>query len=228
MLIHGDGRYELGRFDGRKFTAETPRRPCDVGPHFYATQSWHNNDQAHGGDGRRIQAAWMRGADFPDMPFSQMISFPCQLTLHESADGLRLRRQPVAEVATLHQAEQKWTRRTLRTGQTLPLTPDGQLWRLKAQVRIPEDAKLILNIRGATLTLTHNTLDNGHAPATTAGPVQDLDLLIDRTSVEAFVNNGQVSSTRFFLPRLSGIHARAEGGDVELTAVSLWPLKSIW
>ena len=44
----------IGVFDGVEFKEETKRRPCDVGPNFYATQSWHNTET---GDGRRIQTA---------------------------------------------------------------------------------------------------------------------------------------------------------------------------
>lgn len=55
--IQGNGNYSIGTFNGTMFKEETKRRPCDVGPNFYATQSWHNNDT---GDGRRVQTAWMR------------------------------------------------------------------------------------------------------------------------------------------------------------------------
>ena len=40
MLVRGNGKYSVGEFDGRKFTPETPQRPCDLGPNFYATQCW--------------------------------------------------------------------------------------------------------------------------------------------------------------------------------------------
>ena len=57
VLIQGNGNYSIGTFNGTEFQEETGRQPCDVGPNFYATQSWHNTET---GDGRRIQAAWMR------------------------------------------------------------------------------------------------------------------------------------------------------------------------
>jgi fructan beta-fructosidase len=53
----GQRRYSVGEFDGLKFTPETAQRPCDLGPNFYATQSW--GDIA-GQEGRRVQIAWMR------------------------------------------------------------------------------------------------------------------------------------------------------------------------
>ncbi len=67
VLIQGNGNYSIGTFDGVGFKEETTRRPCDVGPNFYATQSWHNTET---GEGRRIQAAGIRGSDFRDMPFN--------------------------------------------------------------------------------------------------------------------------------------------------------------
>ena len=137
MLIQGNGNYSIGTFNGTEFKEETARFACDVGPHFYATQSWHNTET---GDGRRIQTAWMRGADFVDMPFSQMISFPCELTLHTTPAGLRVFRKPIKEIALLHRSEDSWTNRTLRQDQTLPLQPSGQLFHLVAEVSIPEGA----------------------------------------------------------------------------------------
>lgn len=228
VLIQGNGRYSVGTFDGRKFTEESSRLPCDVGPHFYATQSWHNNDVARGGDGRRIQTAWMRGADFPDMPFSQMISFPCELTLHATPAGLRLRRQPIREIGQLHRAESVWNQKTLPAGASLPLLADGQEVRLRLNVAFSAGAKLVLNIRGAEVVFSADSLANGHAPASAEASIRTVELLVDRTSIEAFANDGAISSTRFFVPNRTGITARAVGGTVTIESAQLWRLASIW
>ena len=86
VLIQGNGRYSLGMFDGTQFKEETTRFSCDIGPNFYATQTWGNTET---GDGRRIQAAWMRDSTFPEMPFNQQVSFPCELTLRSTPNGRR-------------------------------------------------------------------------------------------------------------------------------------------
>ena len=99
VLIQGNGNYSIGRFDGTEFKEETARYPCDVGPNFYATQTWGNTET---GDGRRIQAAWMRGSAFPDMPFNQQVSFPCELTLRSTPNGPRIFREPIREIELLH------------------------------------------------------------------------------------------------------------------------------
>ncbi|MHA3770512.1 GH32 C-terminal domain-containing protein [Verrucomicrobiota bacterium sgz303538] len=225
VLVQGNGNYSIGSFDGTKFTEESKRYPCDVGPNFYATQSWHNTET---GDGRRIQCAWMRGADFVDMPFSQMISFPCELTLRTTPDGLRIFRRPIQEIAKLHRREEKWSDRVLAAGQTLPLAPSGQLFHVLAEVEIPDGAKLTFNLRGVPVVLTASTIEAGHKPASTQGRIGKVELLIDRTSIEAFVNDGEISCTRYVLPRGNGISLTAQGGAVRLVSLRVYPLKSAW
>ena len=95
VLVRGNGKYSVGEFDGSRFTPETGQLPCDLGPNFYATQSW--GDIA-GQAGRRIQIAWMRGGKYPDMPFNQQMTFPCDLTLRALGGSLRVFRKPVPEI----------------------------------------------------------------------------------------------------------------------------------
>lgn len=225
VLIQGNGNYSVGSFNGTEFKEETQRRPCDVGPNFYATQSWHNNDT---GDRRRIQIAWMRGADFVDMPFSQMISFPCELSLHTTPDGLRVFRKPIQEIAKLRAGENKWSNRTLGKDQALRLAPSGQLFHIQSEVSIPEGAKLTFNLRGIPVVLTSKTIESGHKPASVQEQIRKVELLVDRTSVETFANEGEVSSTRYALPKSSGLSVKAEGGGVTIHSLTVHPLKSIW
>lgn len=227
VLIQGNGQYSIGEFDGRKFTEETPRRPCDIGD-FYATQSWHNTDSP-GGDGRRVQVAWMRFSHFPDMPFSQQVSFPCELSLHSTKDGLRLHRRPIAEIAKLHQAEQSWADRTIDDGQTLPLVPAGRQFHLKAEVSVPTGTRLTFNVRGTPIVITANAVQSGDRSSTVADKVQTVEMLIDTASIETFLNDGEVSLTQFALPRAeNGITLRSEGGRATLRSLKLYPLRSAW
>jgi levanase/fructan beta-fructosidase len=208
-----------------EFKEEVGRYPCDIGPNFYATQTWANTET---GDGRRIQAAWMRFSHFPEMPFSQQVSFPCELTLRSTAKGPRIFREPIGEIATLHDGEDTWRNRVLKAKETLPLEPAGQLFHIKAEVSIPENAKLTFNIRGAQVVLTANSVQSGDKPATVADQVKTVELLVDRASIETFVNRGEISSTRFALPRENGLSVRAEGGPVSIQSLTIYPLKSVW
>lgn len=225
-LIHGDGKYSLGTFNGREFKEETPRYLNDVGgQNFYATQTFDNTSHA---DGRRIQLAWIRGSDFPGMPFSQQVSFPCELTLHETPGGLRLFRQPIRELDLLQRAGAKWTNHKLKAGEELALAASGQLFRIRAEVSIPEGAKLTFSLRGHPVILTSRTVESGTGPHATQGSVKTVEILLDRASVETFVNQGEISSTRYFLPHQDGLSLKAENGVVIIHTMTVTELQSAW
>jgi fructan beta-fructosidase len=223
VLVRGDGKYSLGSFDGIEFKEETDQFECDAGPNFYATQTWEN---APGG--RRVQVAWMRDGVYPEMPFNQQITFPRELTLRTTPSGPRLFRRPIGELELLHASEQTWTHRTLNPGQSLPLAPAGDLFRLQAEVTLDESATLTLNVRGTKLTFTRQSMSCSAKPVSLATALANLDVLIDRTSIETFANDGESSMSKCFLPAESGISLRASGGRVTVENLKLVRLKSAW
>jgi len=225
VLIQGNGNYSVGKFSGTEFAEEGERHACDVGPNFYATQSWHNTET---GDGRRVQTAWMRGADFPDMPFSQQISFPCELFLRSTPNGLRIFRKPIKEIALLHQAPDTWTNVTLQANQGIDLEPSGQQFHILAELEISEGARLDFNLRGVRVGLTAKTIESGHKPVSVNERVKLVELLVDTASIEAFVNEGEISSTRFAMPRESGVSVHAKGGTAVIKSLVIYPLRSAW
>ncbi len=225
VLIQGNGKYSIGSFDGTEFKEETERYSCDIGPNFYATQTWANNDT---GDGRRIQAAWMRGPTFPDMPFNQQISFPCELILRNTANGPRVYRTPIREIALLHQGQDSWTNLTLQANQVLPMEPSGRQFHIQADVNIPEGSKLTFNLRGVPVVLTSKTVESGSRPASVLSKVAKVEILMDRASIELFVNGGEISSTRFVLPNENGLSVKAEGGAATIQSLTVHPLNSAW
>ncbi len=224
VLIQGNGKYSIGTFNGTEFKEESGRYPCDIGD-FYATQTWHNTDS---GDGRRIQAAWLRFSHFPDMPFSQQVTFPCELSLRSTPGGLRIFREPIREIALLHQGQATWTNRVLKAKQTLPLEPSGRLFHIKAEVDIPESASLRFNIRGVPLMLTSKTVESGPYSTSLTGQIKTVEILVDRTSIETFVNQGEISVTRFVLPKENGLSIRADSGSVVIRSLTVHHLASAW
>lgn len=225
VLIQGNGNYSIGTFDGKEFKEETKRFACDLGPNFYATQSWHNVET---GDGRRIQVAWMRGAFFPGMPFNQEISFPCELTLHSTPEGPRIHRQPIKELEMLHGKPTTFGERVLTDGETMPLAAKGDLYRLKAEVDISAGATLVFLLRGESVALSAKDLTSGDAHGKVRDRVRTVEILLDRASIETYVNEGELSSTRYALPKGEGLSLKADGGQVTIRSLTLTPLKSVW
>ena len=56
-----------------------------------------------------MQIAWMRGGKYPDMPFNQQMTFPCDLTLRTVDGSLRVFRQPAREIERLQGKEHAWS-----------------------------------------------------------------------------------------------------------------------
>ncbi len=225
VLIRGNGNYSVGDFDGAAFTPETEQMPCDVGPNFYATQSWGDIE---GASGRRVQIAWMRGAQYPDMPFNQQMTFPCDLTLHRTADGLRVYRRPAAEIRTLHGKPHMWKSMALNAGTVLPLGVPGDLFHIVAQVELPAGAALTFHLHGATVTLTDRSVACHSQPASVSGGVRTVEILVDRTSVETFVNEGEVSVSACFLPTDARLTVECASGSAKFRSLQVFPLRSIW
>jgi fructan beta-fructosidase len=222
VLVRGDGKYSLGEFNGVGFKEETAQFESDSGPNFYATQSWEG---APGG--RRVQAAWMLHGVYPGMPFNQQVTFPRELTLRTTPEGPRLFRQPIRELALLHAGEDQWTNRTLRANQMLPLAPSGDLFRLQAEVNLDESATLTLNVRGSKMTFTRTSMSCSDKPVPLA-TLTRFEVLIDRTSIETFANDGVASMSKCYLPTESALTLRATGGQVVIRHFKLTRLKSAW
>jgi fructan beta-fructosidase len=162
------------------------------------------------------------------MPFNQQVTFPRELTLRTTAEGPRLFREPVQEIASLRGKERNWAGRSLSPGETWSLDGLGELLDIKLDARIPDRSSLTLNIAGAPLELGHHSLACGSAQQKTIGEVKTVEVLLDRTSIEAFGNGGEVSVSRCFLPAGNSVSLTATGPGVELREIRAYPLKSVW
>mgnify|MGYP001056582960 CR=1 FL=1 len=225
VVVQGDGKYSLGRFDGKRFEGLTERLPSDGGPDFYATQTFNNVET---GDGRRIQVAWMIHGSYPDMPFNQQVTFPRELTLRNTPAGPRLFRVPVREIASLHDSEQVFPARTLKAGESFFASRSGDLFHVKMEVDVPEGATLAFKIRGVPLVLSHAAIACKSSPQPVQGALKSVEVLIDRTSIEAFANDGEASTSACFLPGDDDLKLTALSGDVVLRSLTVYRLKSAW
>ncbi|EEF57851.1 hypothetical protein Cflav_PD0915 [Pedosphaera parvula Ellin514] len=128
----------------------------------------------------------------------------------------------------LHKGQDAWTNRVLKANEVLPLEPSGRLFHIKAEVEIPEGARLTFNIRGIPVVLTPKSIESGTGPVSVMGRIKSVEILVDRASIEAFVNEGEISSTRFVLPNENGLSVKADGGSVTIQSLSVYTLNSAW
>jgi hypothetical protein len=110
----------------------------------------------------------------------------------------------------------------------VPLEPAGRLFHIQAEVSIPDGASLTFNLLGVPVVLTSKTMASGTNPAPVQDRIKTVEILVDRGSIEAFANQGEVSSTRYVLPDQNGLSLKAEGGDVVIRSLNVYPLHSAW
>jgi fructan beta-fructosidase len=98
-------QYFVGRFDGTKFTNESPASQelwADYGKDFYASTSFSDIPPS---DGRRIWMGWLGNWEYaghvPTSPWRGIQTIPRMLRLRKLPQGIRLVQQPVAELTRL-------------------------------------------------------------------------------------------------------------------------------
>ena len=145
----------------------------------------------------------MNGGQYPDMPFNQQMSFPCELTLHTTPEGIRLFRRPVREIEKLEASKHSWGNRALKPGENLPYAMSGELIELRAEIKLGTATEFGFTVRGEKVAYDVAKselvcLDKA-APLAVDEEIITLQVLLDRTSIEVFGNDGQVSLQTCFL-----------------------------
>ncbi len=229
ILTAANGDYYVGTFDGKRYTPESGPHTGDFGGNFYAVQTWSDAP-----DGRRIQSAWMRGGQYPGMPFNQQMSFPTDLKLKPFPEGLRICRLPVREIETLRETECAFRNEMLEPGKNLLVGISGDLFDISAEIEIKDASGIEIKALGETIGYS---AEDGKL--TCLGRTADLSpvdgriklrLLVDRTSIEVFANDGKVCMTSCFLPTAerSGLSLEARGGPARVLSLRVYKLRSAW
>lgn len=229
VLFAGDGKYLLGKFDGKAFTRGSGKHQLWHG-NFYASQTF--NDVP---GGRRIQVGWGSGITFPGMPFNQQMCFPCELTLRTTPEGVRLFAEPVREIERLRGKQGFWEGETiLATGETNVPGLSGDLFDISAEFETSGAEAFGLVIRGTPIVydVKKQTLSCGKVSAALkpAGGKVRLRLLVDRGSIEVFGNDGRVAlSVGVIAPEGNkAVTVFSRGGKTRLRSLRPFALKSAW
>ena len=227
IFTGANGHYLVGDFDGQRFAPEGAPQRADWGRNFYAVQTWNDLPAS---DGRRIQIAWMNGGSYPRMPFNQQMSFPCELVLRRTAEGLRIFRTPVHEIESLRTRTKELQITELE--RLLPVETASELLDLELEFETAGAKQLELRWRGETIAydVAKRTL-SALGAAVELPPVEGklaLRVLIDQSSIEVFGNGGIVSLSNCFVPRgRRGLELYASGGTAR-AKLRVHELASAW
>lgn len=237
VIWSGDTTHMIGIFDGKTFAREGPIRKPVVewmrpGSGGYAAQTFANMPDS---DRRCIQMSWIRQTDdFPGMPFSQQASFPCELTLRSSGDGLHLYRYPIREIEILYDSEYRCEARRLEPGNALIPGLDSEAFDIDLRFSPGEASRITLNARG--VDVVYDAEASELSCGGTSVPLRPVDgkitlrVLVDRCSVEIFANDGQLVMYYSLTLESSNrsLQLAVEGGRAELQGLTVHTIRSIW
>lgn len=226
----GSAAYMLGNFNGAVFTPTTAMLPGDNGSGFYASQTFTTMPP---GDSRRVRIGWAQ-ISTPNMPFNQMMYFPTELTLQTTSNGVRLCSVPVRQIKNLYANQYFWTNLTLNAGSNPLSGIRGTLFDLNAQFAAGSAQTITFTLQGVTVTYnaTNQQIScNGVTdPLSPINGVVQLEIIVDRDTIEIFGNNGQL-----YMPlpasNSSGnslISLSCTGGTATFNSLTVNKLKSIW
>jgi sucrose-6-phosphate hydrolase SacC (GH32 family) len=185
VLFGADGGYRVGQFDGKTFLPETEKQKGDYGANFYAAQTYSDIPAK---DGRRILIGWMNGGSYPQMPFNQQMTFPTELTLRTTPEGIRLFKTPVREIERLYAKGQSWRNITLKPDENPLANLKGDTFDIQVEFEMGSATEFGIRTHGATVGYhvgkKEMTLLSKSAPLVAKDKRIQWRVLIDRTSLE--------------------------------------------
>ncbi len=187
-----DGAYQIGDFDGKKFIPKTAVQHSYYGNTAYAAQTFSNTP-----DDRCIQISWFRGAEFPNSVWNQQMGFPHTITLRRTESGPKLFFWPVKEITTIRKPK------VSGNGGSYPVA--SGLVDFEGEWTVPPTGEMEIEVNGISIRF-----DAVYQRLSVLGreiqvPVRNGKLkirgLVDRTSLELYVQDGEILMPFFVLPK---------------------------
>jgi fructan beta-fructosidase len=253
-------RYFVGSFDGTQFVNETPDGQelwADYGKDFYATNSFSDLPPK---DGRRIWMGWISNWQYanrePTAAWRGAQSLPRELSLARFPNGIRLVQKPIAETIRLREREllelsgvsvlmaNQAVRMASLGGETLEIEAElapGDAKEIGFRLRKGRAEETVLGITSAAREVFVDRTRSGqvafapefsgrHKAVLRQSSAVKLHVFLDRSSLEVFVNDGEVVLTERIYPSpgSDGIELYSDRGKGKVLSLTVWKLRSVW
>lgn len=224
-VVYGaDGEYLLGDFNGKVFTPDFKKKKVfHQGDIFFASQTFNNSP-----DGRVVQMAWGRLANSPGMPFNQCMLFPVNLKLKKYGNEYRMIPYPIRESESLHGKGIILKKSSLNEVDNMLRKQTGLELRIKMKVD-KVTAPFSLSIYGEKITVESDKITCGGKTAiVSCESGVELDILVDRTTLEIFGNKGEAYMP-FAYKAQSNAGIYMIGDEMmKIECIEVYPMKSVW
>lgn len=251
-------QYFVGAFDGKSFVNETNSsiKWIDYGADNYAGVTWSGIPAF---DGRRIFMGWMSNwlyaQEVPTTPWRSAMTVPRELFLTRVKGEYNLANFPISELATLRMQSSSFRNKQISriiTFQTPKILQSGSY---EIEFITPESSgsfdfilfnenneECIVSYNSEKKTVSVDRLRSGDRkfsdqfiPVSTAPIISNsrelkLQLLVDLSSIEVFLNDGTTVLTSILFPRSPFTMFRFDpkGNTIFVQRLSYTRLRSVW
>ena len=223
--------YEIGDFDGKALTTDSIALQGDFGKNYYAAQTFNNSP-----DGRKVLIGWMSGSNGANekegMPFSGQFSFPSKLDLRNTKAGIRLFRWPIKEIESLYTHSYQF--KNLHLDKVSEKLAQIKAELIDFSIEFEPIDSLKLTLRGLDISYNKSIASFAYGKFMIPAPIREdgkviLRVLIDRSSIELFANEGASVASFFAVPKADELGVAISGnGDTKITSLVVHELKSVW
>ncbi|MED4225315.1 glycoside hydrolase family 32 protein [Neobacillus cucumis] len=243
-------QYFVGEFNGVEFICDDAKdvvKWADFGRDFYAAVTWSNLTEP-------IWIGWMSNWQYarevPSAPFRSAMSIPRKLGLRRINGELTIVQTPI-DLSPLYRATLlAGETLTLRTSESYQLKLDVRQLLAKANVLDSTASEFVISLRGEREQLEivfdkigkevridrrnsgQVSFSEEFASVDTMplAALDDFAFILDKTSVELFVNEGSQVMTEIFFPLESPftLEFKAVDGEVRLGNAAIYQLETSW
>jgi fructan beta-fructosidase len=239
LLLDASPKYQIGSFDGKKFTPDTKDYKWSIFGQMKAGQCFSNAP-----DGRAIFMIWTRMGYGDKTPFSQGFTLPLELSLRTASDGVRMYVNPVKELEELRSKEIFSAENKALSGEsTVSFNTQEELVEIVVSV-ITASKKGSIELKFGENNLFYyldkkqlsergflqHERDHVIVHDKEDGKV-DFRLYLDRATWEVFVENGsvyKVGSRRDMAKPIGKISVGFREAEGTVESMKVYKLKSIW
>jgi fructan beta-fructosidase len=240
-------QYFVGDFDGKSFTAQKQEEVLyvDEGKDFYAGIPFNNLPPSHK---KPVMIGWINDWEYagkiPTSPFKGAMSVPREMALKNTSAGYRLVQNPVSMTKRYGKSIRK---QNLKVAEAVLLEMKGEAYEITTKINLGTAKKTgirLLKSKGeetvvsydiATGMLSVDRTKSGNVSFSPRFPsieqvavqpengILTLHILVDRSIVEVFANDGMQVLTDFVFPtRHEGaVELFAEGGEAIFTSFQM-------
>lgn len=235
VLQDANGSYLVGHFDGTTFTPEQDKLIMDVGPDFYAAQTFFRPNFPND---KLIQIAWNDhwNGGIGEKPWERNATFPVEVGLVTYEGKMRVTRNPIPAINTLYRKRHTWANETVHCscqGKNLLADVTSKQFDLTAVFDLRGTAAREIEFKIANKTVHYDieeaTLLGKRLKPDGQGQLT-LRMLVDWSSLEVFAAEGVFSySEQFaFTPDDASLNLYTNGGNIKLISLELNEVARIW